>query len=320
MYLSSPTPHRIEKYAMSLPTPHLEKLQATLANDKLPDSDKPRIESAILRYKQWINALDSVQGDGQQQLKSMVELLNGYRNYIDVDLVFDSPNDFLYRQKGQLKLDNSVIEEFLPRLIGNSTILPALAPFNAALGPIQSFAAAYFNSSLDAIKPGGGLAVKTKNQDFAIAKPLYLKASHNSNFEESVIQQTYISYIAAECKTNLDKTMFQEACATAHDTKFAVAGARYYLLCEWLDMTPQSTASTDIDEIIILRKAKRLNSNVCSQYSTVAGRQRTRPAYVQFLENNPFRLEMFQRFVRHIEELILNEQPVEQSVLDTGYF
>ena len=133
-------------------------------------------------------------------------------------------------------------------------------------------------------------------------------------------QQTYISYIAIECKTNLDKTMFQEACATANDTKYAVAGARYYLLCEWLDMTPQSTAPTDIDEIIIMRKAKRMNSNVRSQYSTAAGRQRTRANYVQFLQTNPFRLEMFQRLIRHIEELILNEQPVEQSVLDTGYF
>lgn len=250
----------------------------------------------------------------------MIELLNEYRNYIDIDLVFDSPEDFLYRQKGQLKLDNSVIEEFLPRLVGNPTILPALAPFEAIVGPIQSFSAAYFNSSLDTIKPGGGLAVKTKNQDFAIAKPLYLKASHDAAFQVSVTQQTYISYIAIECKTNLDKTMFQEACATANDTKYAVAGARYYLLCEWLDMTPQSTAPTDIDEIIILRKAKRMNSNIRSQYSTAAGRQRTRANYVQFLQTNPFRLEMFQRLIRHIEELILNEQPVEQSVLDTGYF
>jgi len=275
---------------------------------------------AIARYEQWIRDMAAVHGDGPQQLARMIELLNEYRNYIDIDLVFDSPEDFLYRQKGQLKLDNSVIEEFLPRLVGNPTILPALVPFDATVGPIQSFSAAYFNSSLDAIKPGGGLAVKTKNQDFAIAKPLYLKASHDSAFQDSVTQQTYISYIAIECKTNLDKTMFQEACATANDTKYAVAGARYYLLCEWLDMTPQSTAPTDIDEIIIMRKAKRMNSNVRSQYSTATGRQRARASYVQFLQTNPFRLEMFQRLIRHIEELVLNEQPVEQSVLDTGYF
>ncbi len=264
--------------------------------------------------------MESIAGDAGQQLARMVALLNEYRNYIDIDLVFDSPNDFLYRQKGQLKLDNSVIEEFLPRLMGNPIILPSLVPFQAHVGPIKSFSAAYFNSSLDAIKPGGGLAVKSKDQDFAIAKPLFLKASHDAAFHESVTEKTYISYIAIECKTNLDKTMFQEACATANDTKYAVAGARYYLLCEWLDMAPQSTAPTDIDEIIILRKAKRINSNVRARFSTVAGRRAARATYAQFLSDKPFRLEMFQRLIKHVDELILNEQPVEQSVLDTGYF
>lgn len=264
--------------------------------------------------------MEAVEGDRQEQLEQMIRLLNDYRNYIDIELVFDSPADFLYRQKGQLKLDNSVIEEFLPRLVGNPTILPDLARVDAIVGPIQSFSAAYFNSSLEPNMPGGGLAVKTKNQDFAIAKPLYLKASHDEAFEVSVTQNIYISYIAIECKTNLDKTMFQEACATAKDTKYAVAGARYYLLCEWLDMTPQSTAPTDIDEIIILRKAKRMNSNVRSQYSTAQGRKQARDNYVKFLNANPFRLEMFQRLIQHIEELIRNEQPLEQSVLDAGYF
>jgi hypothetical protein len=305
---------------MKFPTPHLEKLNATLANDKLPEVDKPRIEQAIEQYRQWIKDMEAVEGDRLEQLEQMIRLLNDYRNYIDIELVFDSPADFLYRQKGQLKLDNSVIEEFLPRLVGNLTILPDLARVDAIVGPIQSFSAAYFNSSLEPNMPGGGLAVKTKNQDFAIAKPLYLKASHDEAFEVSVTQNTYISYIAIECKTNLDKTMFQEACATAKDTKYAVAGARYYLLCEWLDMTPQSTAPTDIDEIIILRKAKRMNSNVRSQYSTAQGRKQARDNYVEFLNANPFRLEMFQRLIQHVEELIRNEQPVEQSVLDAGYF
>lgn len=305
---------------MTFPTPHLNSLHAVHGNDKLPSGDKKRVEDAIATYKRWIGKLEAVQGGRTEQLRRMVELLNEYRNYIDVDLVFDSPNDFLYRQKGQLKLDNSVIEEFLPRLVGNPKILPALAPFAATVGPLQSFSAAYFNSSLDTIRPGGGLAIKTKNQDFAIAKPLYLKASHDPKFEVSVVQQTYISYIAIECKTNLDKTMFQEACATANDTKFAVAGARYYLLCEWLDMTPQSTAPTDIDEIIILRKAKRVNSNIRSKYATAAGRRSARSAYVEFLKKNPFQIAMFQRLIDHIEELIANEQPVEKSVLDMGYF
>jgi hypothetical protein len=305
---------------MNYQTPHLEKLNATLANDKLPEHDRPRVAAAIQQYQIWIDDLNNVSGDNIQVLNRMVELLNAYRTYIDVVLIFDSPHDFLYRQKGQLKLDNSVIEEFLPRLIGHSSIMPELSPMDVAIGPTSSFSATYFNSSLDSMRPGGGLSIKTKNQDFAIAKPLYLKASHEASFNEGVIQQTFISYVVAECKTNLDKTMFQEACATAHDTKSAVAGARYYLLCEWLDMSPQSTAPTDIDEIMILRKAKRINSNIRTHYSTFANRQKLREKYIDFLKSNPFRVEIFGRFVSHIRELISNEQPEERSVLEIGYF
>lgn len=40
-----------------------------------------------------------------------------------LDLIFDNLSDFLYRQKGQLKLDNSIIEEFLPWLLAPPTCL-----------------------------------------------------------------------------------------------------------------------------------------------------------------------------------------------------
>ena len=35
-------------------------------------------------------------------------------------LVFDSEYDFLYRQKGRLKLGDAIPEEFLPRLAGRA--------------------------------------------------------------------------------------------------------------------------------------------------------------------------------------------------------
>ena len=132
------------------------------------------------------------------------------------------------------------------------------------VGPRNSFSSAFFVSSLDVPQLGGGLNIREKNQDFAISKPLYVMTSHSPGFEKdkSETAVTNITYVAAECKTNLDKTMFQEACATARDTKFAVSGAHYYLLCEWLDMSPLSTAATDIDEVILLRKAKRISAGI----------------------------------------------------------
>jgi hypothetical protein len=102
---------------MTFPTPHLEKLSATLVNEKLPTCDATRIEKAIEFYHQWIARLNAVAGDSPDQvLENAVALLNEYRLFVDVELIFDSDADFLYRQKGQLKLDNSILEEFLPPL------------------------------------------------------------------------------------------------------------------------------------------------------------------------------------------------------------
>ena len=309
---------------MPYPTPHYEKLIATLNSDKLPDDDKPRVEAAIERYRRWITELNAVMtatGAPDVLLAQMVQSLNEYRLYIDLDLVFDSPNDFLYRQKGQLKLDNSVIEEFLPRLM-HPALVPEIQLNEVVVGPVKAFSAAYFESSLDVPAIGGGLQIRTKDQDFAVSKPLYLRASHSSTFEAAVTlyKVTNLAYIVAECKTNLDKTMFQEAVATAHDVKSAVLGAKYYLLCEWLDMTPLSTAPTDIDEVIILRKAKRISANVRGNFAAATGRQASRDQYANFLAMHPLQAEMFRRFVGHIRSLLTNEVPEERNVLAQGYF
>jgi hypothetical protein len=264
------------------PTPHLDKLNATLANEKLPPDDKPRIERAIERHRQWVQQLDKVEGTPEEILERMVSLLTEYKTFIDLDLIFDSEQDFLYRQAGQLKLNNSVIEEFLPHLIRPS-VIPEIEGFTIEVGPTNCYSSVYFSTSLDTPAVGGGLEVRSKDQDFAISKRLYLKASHHQDYSECVEKATNIAFVVSECKTNLDKTMFQEACATAHDVKTAVSGARYYLLAEWLDMSPLSTAPTDIDEVLLLRQGKRVNSNIRSQYATIDGRRRNRDAYIRYL-------------------------------------
>ncbi|MGC9505765.1 Bpu10I family restriction endonuclease, partial [Baaleninema sp.] len=119
---------------------------------------------------------------------------------------------------------------------------------------------------------------------------------------------------------NLDKTMFQEACATASDVRRAVSGAKYFLLCEWLDMTPLSTVPTDIEEVLILRKAKRLGSHRRKLFSSAKQRRLKRGEFEAFLQENPFRVEMFDRFRGHIRKLLANEVPLERDVLEMGYF
>lgn len=302
---------------------HGEKIVAAIASDKTSKSDKERLKQALEKYDKWVSDLNSVSATSLDEfIKIMVDLLNDYKFYMDVDLIFDSPEDFLYRQKGQLKLDNTVIEEFLP-IFARRCIEKKYGICDIAISSqTPTFSSVYFASSLSSPEVGGGISIKTKDQDFSMSRTLYLKSSYSPDFKENETVQvtTHLGYVLAELKTNLDKTMFQEASATAHDIKQAVTGAKYYLLCDWLDMTPISTVTTDIDEILIVRKAKRITSTVRKAYSTFSGRQRNREAYVQYLQNNPYSPDIFKRFIEHIFSQMQNEELVEESVLDVGYF
>lgn len=301
----------------NLLTIHGDKLKALLKNDKLPPEDREKVKEALGRYAQWRTQLESVSGTSQENITSMVMLLNEYKRYIELDLIFDSNQNFLYRQKGQLKLENTILEEFLPLLIV-AVLADQLKEHALGFGPMTCFSGIRFESSMTEHLLGGGMKIRAKDHDFAISRKLFIRASHQADFQESITTETHIAYVAAECKTNLDKTMFQEAAATALDVKGAVPGAKYYLLCEWLDMTPISTSTTAIDEIIILRKAKRLSSSIRRKFNTAKGRKDNRTLFSEYLDAYPFSVDSFARFVEHIEELIKSE--TEDNVLARGYF
>src|SRR6266481_4960527 len=144
--------------------------------------------------------------------------------------------------------------------------------------------------------------MKLKDQDFAVSKSHHITVSDDPKNGNSFEAKFDVSHFATEIKTNLDKTMFQEASATAAELKRSVPGSRYVLLCEFLDMTPITTKLTSIDEVIVLRKAKRLASNVRSEFSTVAGRQKARQTYENFMTRFPLQRECFERFIWHLNE------------------
>lgn len=302
---------------------HGEKIVSAIESDKMPISDIPRLEKALQKYDVWVKKLQNAEGkDLDELIQNMVGYLNEYKFYIDIDLIFDSEEDFLYRQKGQLKLDNTVIEEFMPIFV-TKCIEKIQGSCNIEVSSqISTFSSVYFASSLSIPNIGGGINIKTKDQDFSMSRKLYLQSSYDPEFdpEKTVRLETHLGYVLAEMKTNLDKTMFQEASATAHDIKQAVTGAKYYLLCDFLDMTPISTTTTDIDEILIVRKAKRISSNTRKAFSTRAGREKWRKWYVKYLSDNPYSSEILGRFFNHIISQMNNEELVEESVLEVGYF
>jgi len=300
--------------------PHYDRLVGLRDNPKLPESEQPRVAAAIERYQQWVAAMNALSSEGDQRVRDLVRLLNGYKFFVDFDLIFDSPDNFLYRQSGQLKLSSSVLEEFLPRLV-DERIMPSLRGKQYESGPRESFASAYFTATMVSPPSALGLRIRAKDQDFTVGRQAYLKASFDERFaDRSTAQETiYLAYIAAECKTNLDKTMWQEATATSHDLRVGLPGSRYFLLCEWLDMPVPSREGTDIHKVFIFR-GKRLTSNARSGFGTAAGRQKRRDWYEARLRNHPIKEDAMLAFVNEMRAIFDSTYLSEDDVLNQGYF
>jgi hypothetical protein len=151
-------------YICPLPTPHHSKLTALAQNRKLPPADKPRVEDALERYADWVNSMNDLDVTGADLLHRLVELLNQYKRYLEVELIYDSPADFLYRQKGQHKVDNSVLEEFLPRL-ADTRLVPGLTRAHGCVaGPQTAFAAFTFGEVSTQSSPMEGFSSSRKTK------------------------------------------------------------------------------------------------------------------------------------------------------------
>ena len=181
----------------SLPTPHGDKLQALLVNRNLPEGDKPQVHEAVKKYDAWVKEVKQIEGVGDDLVEPLVDSLHRYRKWIDLDLIFDSQENFLHRQRGQLKLDNSVLEEFLPWLVSRR-FAEQMADTGLSLGPTNAFSQLSFDSDPFSRTNGGGMTIRSKDHDFAVALPLFLKASHNQDFSDSQEARTNLAYLAVE--------------------------------------------------------------------------------------------------------------------------
>jgi hypothetical protein len=300
-----------------LPTPHLDKLKACLQNRAMPEGDLGRLRAAEQKYHGWIKAMDDVPRGSPDCVERLVDATNVYKRYVELDLIFDSPGNFLYRQKGQLKLDNTILEEFLPHLVYRS--LKGLEE-GYELGPASTFAGLTMLSTLGKHGSGGLPRILSKDQDFVLGRRLYLRTSFDSSFGTFDAQDAALGYVCAECKTNLDKTMFQEAVATSRDLKQAVPGSLYFLIAEFLDMTPRSITATQIDDVIIVRKAKRISSNVRQDFKTPESRKAHRGEHAEFIDSCKYSAPVFQRMVDKIQALVDTKDPTEKVVLERGFF
>lgn len=240
-------------------TPHLDKIKSAIKNPKAK-ADVKILNEILKAYVTWIKKMDSLKSKGDKKLKELVDLLNEYKDFVEVDLIIAQGSDFLIRQKGQMKLDNSIMEEFLIRLM-DEDIIPELKGVDFITGPNKALMSLAFRPQDFAhLGEKPEVVLKVKDQDFILGKKIHYKFSSDKDFNKDNTQvgEFALAVIAAECKINLDKTMFQECAGTASRLKEGVPYAKYFTLVEFLDMIPEDCNLTEIDNVFLLRKGKRL--------------------------------------------------------------
>jgi hypothetical protein len=241
-------------------TPHRDKLLAALRNPKCTPADKDLLTEGLKAYDEWMTTLGGLTSEGDARVRDLTSLLNRYKDHLEVDLIARRGSAFVKRQKGQLKLDNSIIEEFLVHLI-NPRVIKDLPDLQLDVGPCTAFMSlAFMPTSLSDLGRRPSVVVKEKDQDFVIGKTIHYRFCPDRGFEQTITTEgrLVLAVLAAECKINLDKTMFQEAAGTAARLKQGCPLSRYYVLVEYLDMQPEDSRLTAIDNVFLLRHARRL--------------------------------------------------------------
>ncbi len=275
--------------------PHKDKLTAAIDNPKAM-ADIDILREALNAYNNWTSQMHALTTSGDEYLADLVRLLNDYKDYLEVELIARQGSDFIKRQKGQLKLDNSVIEEFLPYLVTPKLLSNLPTNYELETGSQTSFMSLSFCPSSIQTLDKPQIMVKDKDQDFTIGKSFYYKFSTDENFDanKTIDGRLFLAVLAAECKVNYDKTMFQECAGTAARLKQGCPISKYYALVEYLDMTPEDTRLTSIDNVFLIRHARRLPYEKRSVYAEIKAQH----------ENYPINLDVMKKFVTEIQNFV----------------
>ncbi|MCL5960282.1 MAG: Bpu10I family restriction endonuclease [Chloroflexi bacterium] len=292
-------------------TPHLDKLNAAILNPKAAN-DVALLGEAKTHYEAFIDSLDHLTSTGKDRVNELVSLLNHYKDTLEVDLIMQRGSPFLKRQKGQLKLDNSVIEEFLIHLVCPE-VVPGVENAKFVTGPQNAFMSLSFRpSSFLQLDKRPEPIIKTKDQDFVIGTQIHYRMAPTGEFRRSDTKSGsfVLAVLAAEVKVNLDKTMFQEATGTAGRLKMGCPVAKYFLLAEFLDMIPEDPRLTDIDNVFLLRKTRRLPVDKRDDVKSVEGQHK----------EHPISADVVWRFVEEIQAFVNQAWYDPEEALKRGSF
>ena len=233
--------------------PHLTNIKTKIQNTLLfkkdavfkSISDLDLFLNAYLKYQKIINKylkITKSKNDFDSIEPVMNEFIDAFIEYKSTLSILNNKNKGTYFSP-QSKFEPSVLEEFISIMIS-----PLINDFkNLKCGPIRAFCEMLLFTVINSEKElDTRIDLKYKNQDVAI----YFESSINGN----IIQ---IPVLSIECKTYIDKTMYESCVSTATRIKKSNTESKFFIIAETYDIDDGVKLNDDIDNIFILKKSKR---------------------------------------------------------------
>lgn len=228
---------------------HKIKIEKQLENKRL-------LEEIKKEYNKWKEKNLKITGTSKKDIEHKVQLLNDYKTFIEqAKFKKEAGNRFGFTSQSQLH--SSVLEEFMYYLFKDITKLNNKQIY---WGRTQAYTNLFFAPyNIESFEESSNIVINFKNQDFSISKQVILKSkvSNNENWQENKI---YVPIVSIECKTYLDKTMYEGSVSTAEKIKNGNPYCIFIIVTETyevsLDVDPKYSS---IDQIYVLRKESRNN-------------------------------------------------------------
>lgn len=171
-------------------------------------------------------------------LTEAVAALNQYKDFVGENSSYSA----------QSKFEPTIIEEFICQILrqkfGDGVLM---------YGSVKAYSSLYISySSMASFKEGVTIKPNVKDQDVCIYKQEKLIKESGDEINLS------IPIVCIECKTYLDKTMYEGSVATADKIKAGNPHCLYFLVTETYEISGEVDIEiSDIDNIYVLRKQRR---------------------------------------------------------------
>ena len=206
------------------------------------------------KYLTYLKGNLALTGSSKEIIEKRVALLNDYYDFFSkYDSSHDKKIDDVF--SAQSKFRSTVLEEFLAILLHDSVneCLKDVQDAKVEIGSVKAYANLYFYSkNFVSFAKEPSIAINVKDQDFAIYRNVKIRMDDGNPILTSV------PVVAIECKTYVDKTMFEGAAATAEKLKAGNPYTMFGIVAETYEIDKSFIpAYSRVDQVYILRKGSR---------------------------------------------------------------